>query len=80
MGLPMEQVGRSLLGEGPTEVHWAVWKAGEVLGTESKSGQRMPNPWEKLSRGGKRGAEDGLPGSLSGKGQGEGPHPCLSDT
>lgn len=64
MALPMEQVGRSLLGEGPTEGPWAVWKVGEVLGRESKKVQRMPKPWEKLSRGGKREQRmDGLPGS-----------------
>lgn len=56
MGLPMEQVGRSLLGEGPTEVHWAVWKAGEVLGREGKSGQRMPNPWLKAEQGWEKGS------------------------
>lgn len=53
MALPTEQVGRSLLEEGPAEGPWAVWKAGEVLGRESKKGQRMPQPWETLSRGGK---------------------------
>lgn len=58
--------GRSLVGEGPTEGHWAVGRErkGGLWG-ESKSVLRMPNAWEKL-----RGVERGPP-SLNGKG----PHP-----
>lgn len=51
--------GRLLLGEVPTGGHWTIEKRWEVLGEESKSALRMPNPWEKLSRSGKGGVEQG---------------------
>lgn len=79
MALPMEQVGRSLLEEGPAEGPWAVWKAGEVLGRQTKKVQRMPQPWEKLSRGGK-GEQRVVCLAHSENGQGKGPHPSRSAT
>lgn len=75
----MEQVGRSLMGEGPAEGPWAVWKAGEVLERQSKQVQRMPQPWEKLSRGGK-GEQRVVCLAHCENGQGKGPHPSRSAT